>query len=76
MDKPTIAEEHFARLIAFWHGSKVLYYKNGPVTVAALHGFDSGWSYETERYVDKHWKEYLLAARAIIETGCGNEFAI
>jgi hypothetical protein len=64
---PTIAEEHFARSIAFWHGSKVLYYKNGPVTVAAMHGYDKGWAYEIDRYVTNHWHEYLLAARAIIK---------
>lgn len=25
-DKPTIAEEYFARLIATWHGQKMRYY--------------------------------------------------
>lgn len=70
MDKPTIAEEHIARTIAFWHGSKVLYYKSeeGAKTVAATRGYDSGWSWEIEKYTDRHWQEYVPAARAIIET--------
>jgi hypothetical protein len=68
MTKPTIAEEHFARLIAFWHGSKVLYYKNGPVTVASSRGFDSGFFWEIERYAGRCWQEYVPAARAIIES--------
>lgn len=69
-DKPTIAEEHFARLMAFWHGQKVLFYKSGEgaKTVAAMRGYDSGWGWETDRYVDKHWQEYVPAARAIIDS--------
>ena len=67
IDSSTIAEEHFARLIAMWHGQKVLYYKNGAVTVAASRGFDSGWGWELDRYVDRHWQEYLPAAKAVID---------
>jgi hypothetical protein len=68
--EPTIAEETIARQIAFWHGSKVLFYKSGEgaKTVAATRGFDSGWSWETDRYVDRHWREYVPAAKSIIES--------
>jgi hypothetical protein len=66
--KPTIAEEHFAKLIAFWHGQKIVVCgRNGNKTVAALRGYDSGWSWELDKYVDAHWHEYVPAAKAIIE---------
>ncbi len=69
IDPPTIAEERLARTMAFWHGAKVLYVRpgGGMVTVAALRGFDSGWAHETDRYADRHWPEYVPAARAILE---------
>jgi hypothetical protein len=69
MDTPTIAEERLARTIAFWHGAKVLYVKPGVgmVTVAASRGFISGWAHEIDRYADRHWPEYVPAARAIME---------
>jgi len=63
MQRPTIAEEHYARLIAAWHGQKMVV---GSKTVAAIRGYDSGWAWETDRYVDAHWEEYLPAARAVI----------
>ena len=67
-DDPSIAEEHFARLIAMWHGQKMLYSRpgGGMVTVAGSRGYDSGWSWETDRYVANHWQEYLSAARAVL----------
>jgi hypothetical protein len=70
MDNPTIAEERLARIIAFWHGQKGLYPRpggGGMVTVAASRGYGSGWARETDRYVERHWPEYVPAARAILE---------
>ena len=64
VDKPTIAEEHFARLIAMWHGQKIVV---GSKTVAATRGYDSGWGWELDRYVDNHWQEYLPAAQAVLD---------
>jgi hypothetical protein len=65
--EPTIAEEYFARLIAFWHGQRlVCFTRDGAKTVAALRGYDSGWAWETDRYVDAHWREYVPAAQAVI----------
>lgn len=69
IEKPTIAEEHFARLIAFWHGQQPLYRRpggEGLVTVANSRGTGTGWSYEVDRYVEAHWKEYVAAAKAMI----------
>ena len=34
------------------------------MTVAALRAFNSGWGWETDRYVEAHWDEYVDAARA------------
>jgi hypothetical protein len=41
---PTIAEERIARLIAAWHGQKLVVHtrRDGNMSVAALRGFDSG----------------------------------
>lgn len=65
---PTIAEERIARKIAFWHGQKVLYISGGEkVTVAATRGYKSGWAHEIDRYVDRHWPEYVAAAQALLE---------
>lgn len=68
MEKPTIAEEHFARLIAFWHGQQPLYREPGGklITVANSAGGRIGWAYEVDRYVDQHWQEYIAAAHAIL----------
>ncbi len=66
MDTPTIAEERMARIIAYQHGSKVLFYKDGAKTVAHLAGFDSGWAWEYDKYADRRWQEYVPAARAVL----------
>lgn len=68
MIKPTIAEERIARLIAFWHGQKVIVVSRdrGNLTVAALAGFDSGWYWEIDRYVEARWPEYAPAAREVL----------
>lgn len=67
-EAPTIAEEHFARLIAYWHGQRLLYIRpeRGSVTVAGSRGYDSGWAWETDRYVNNHWQEYVSAARVVL----------
>jgi hypothetical protein len=67
--KPTIAEEYFARLIARWHGQKIVYHKSGEgsKTVAALRGYDSGWAWEIDHYVEDRWREYLSAAQAVLD---------
>jgi hypothetical protein len=69
----TIAEERIAKLIAQWHGQKIVFHtrQGGNVTVAATRGFDSGWSWETDRYVEAHWNEYVPAARALLELRIG-----
>jgi hypothetical protein len=68
--EPTVAEERFAKMIAMWHGQTTLYYKpggEGRVTVASWRGTGTGFSYEVDNYVNKHWREYLAAARAVLE---------
>jgi hypothetical protein len=66
--QPTIAEERIARLIAYWHGQKMVYHHSGKsMTVAALRGYDSGWAWEVDRYADARWREYVPAAEAIIQ---------
>jgi hypothetical protein len=69
VDKPTIAETHLARQMAFWHGSKVLYRRpDGQwITVADTREQPNGWGERFDRYAERHWEEYLPAARAIIE---------
>lgn len=65
---PTIAEERLARLMAFWHGQKIVFRRDGQtMTVAGSRGFSSGYAYETGRYVESHWREYVEAARAVME---------
>ncbi len=68
MVEPTIAEENFAKNIAFWHGQTPLYRKDGLlITVANSHSMEpTGWAWEVDRYVDRHWKEYIHAARAVL----------
>jgi len=68
MDDPTIAEEHFARLLAFWHGQQPLYREPGGnlITVANSRGNRTGWAHEVDRYVDRHWREYVSAAQEFI----------
>lgn len=66
--------EQLARTIALWHGQKIVYIAprtargGGPRTVAAMHGFSSGFAWENERYVEAHWQEYLPAAKAVLAT--------
>jgi hypothetical protein len=63
----TDRREEIARLIAYWHGAKITVVRQGrALTVAAQRGYDSGWHWEIDRYVDAHWKEYLPAAEAVI----------
>jgi hypothetical protein len=64
----TIAEERLARLIAYWHGQRIVVLRGGGnLTVAGLRGYNSGWAWETDRYVDAHWREYVPAAMAVLE---------
>lgn len=68
--EPTVAEVAFAKKIAFWHGATPLYRKpggDGLVTVASWRGTGTGFSYEVDNYVEKHWREYIPAARAVLE---------
>jgi uncharacterized circularly permuted ATP-grasp superfamily protein len=69
VDKPTIAEEHLARTMAFWHGCKMLYRRpDGQwITVADTRQTPSGWGSRFEDYANRHWEEYVSAAKAIIE---------
>ena len=55
--------EIIAREIAFWHGAKVLYYKNGAHTVASV----AGYGHAPEKYADARWREYIQAAEAMLE---------
>lgn len=61
-DEPTVAEEHYARLIAFWHGATMVVNNQ---TKAARAGYGS-FGDSPGRYADGHWQEYLGAARAVI----------
>ncbi len=63
MMSPTVAEEHYAKLIAFWHGATMVV---GNQTQASLQGYGQ-WSSSPERYMYAHWQEYLGAAMAMIE---------
>lgn len=68
----TIAEERIAKMLAMWHGQTPLYRRQDigvTVTVAnSSHlGDPTGWAWEVDRYVELHWKEYLAAARAVME---------
>ena len=45
----TVAEEHFARMIA------------------AAHAPDVTCERQAERYADIHWREYVVAARVVID---------
>jgi len=67
--KPTVSEEHMARTMAYFHGSTVLYRRpDGQwMTVSDLREEPSGWAHRFDRYVDRHWQEYVTAARAILE---------
>lgn len=65
----SIAEEHFAKIIAFWHGQKLVlrHPTKGSMTYAATRGYDSGFSWEVDRFVQGHWQEYLSAAKAVLD---------
>lgn len=64
----TDRREKIARLMAYWHGQKIVAVRQGrSLTVAAYVGFDSGWAWELDRYVDARWKEYLPAVDAVIK---------
>lgn len=66
MEKPTIAEKHFAKLIAMWHGAQMIYRdRNGMQTVASSHGYGH-WGDSPERYAAVHWQEYVSAAQAVL----------
>lgn len=56
--------EKTARSIAFWHGQKIV--GRSPdgqmMTVANRAGRPTGWHWETDKYVDSHWKEYIACA--------------
>lgn len=66
----TVAEEHFARLIAHCHGATPLFRRpadSTTQTVASLAGGGTGWAWEVDNYVNRHWREYIGAARAVID---------
>ena len=72
MIQPTIAEKRIAKMLAMWHGQTPLYrdQKAGvTITVANSHTVQdpTGFAWEVDRYVERHWKEYLAAARAVME---------
>ncbi len=57
--------EHIARIIAFWHGAKVLFIKDGMNTVASVRGYGR-WGNAPELYANDHWREYEQAAKAML----------
>lgn len=70
MTEPTVAEETFAKMIAFWHGQKPSHRNSdGVLVTVATRGLREprGWAHETDTYVEKHWREYIDAARAVLE---------
>ncbi|MET3912754.1 hypothetical protein ABID59_007126 [Bradyrhizobium sp. S3.3.6] len=36
-------------------------------TIAAAHAPDIACAHQAERYADAHWREYLVAARAVLD---------
>lgn len=68
-ERVSVAEEYFAKLIAQRHGQTPLYREPGGnlVTVANRSGSGTGWAWEVDNYVERHWRDYLAAARAVIE---------
>ena len=62
--RSTVAEEAVARKIAFWHGAALAYIKPGGewMTTAKIYGCD-----RPETYAERHWKDYMQAAQAILE---------
>ncbi len=54
--------EIIAREIAMWHGSHI----TGPTrTIASDRGFGN-WGHSPEKYADRHWREYIGAAEAML----------
>ena len=54
--------ELLAREIAMWHGSHI----TGPTrTIASDHGHGA-WGHSASLYADKHWREYVGAAEAVL----------
>lgn len=71
MTEPTVAEQYLAKLIAHWHGQKPLYRNADGVLVTVATFADhtpNGWNGDNlDRYVQRHWHEYVPAARAVLE---------
>jgi hypothetical protein len=70
MTEPTIAEERLARSIAFWHGQMILYRRpddGAAITVARLRNERYVWAGGAMDYADRHWREYVPAAQAMLE---------
>jgi hypothetical protein len=62
--------EKLAKLIAYWHGQKVLFIHpvDGKVTVAGFRDNNrSGFPEVTDRYTAIHWEEYTSAAERVKE---------
>lgn len=58
--------EELAKIIAFWHGQKMLYHdRDGTHTVASSRGYGR-FGDSTDRYMHAHWQEYTSAAEAIL----------
>jgi len=57
--QPTIAEERIAKMLAM--------HVTFTMASASRVGDPTGWRREVDRYVEMHWKEYLAAARAMME---------
>jgi hypothetical protein len=59
--------ERIAKLIALYHGSKMVLRRDGEtLTVAALAGYGS-WGHSAEKYAEAKWQQYDGAAQAVIE---------
>ena len=60
-------EEKAARLIAQFHGSAMVYRDAGGMhTVASMKGYGN-WGHSPEKYAERHWHEYRVAASALME---------
>lgn len=59
---PKTGTEIIAREIAMWHGSHIT---GATRTVASDRGYGS-WAHSPEKYADKHWREYIGAAEAML----------
>jgi hypothetical protein len=58
--------EDMSRLLAHWHGQKMIYHnRDGSQTVASSRGFGH-WGDASDRYADKHWQEYTSAAGVVM----------